>query len=192
MGKHELVDCTDVSRRRRFLLPVEGRRLHRGLTSVPELLLPPRVDLVGVLLEGQERALHFLVGLRKFDDAVRKRHIAIGAPLPLIPGHLSLCARDGALLRSILVTKRTAASRRDHVRMAKIHEKCRKPQRVHATRDDGGRLLHALPLLVVVWTVSLVVLEHESDVLVRGVSLHFTELMVPTWMPLAPWMRDIF
>eukprot|EP00408_Alexandrium_pacificum_P025142 CAMPEP_0171205034 /NCGR_PEP_ID=MMETSP0790-20130122/26344_1 /TAXON_ID=2925 /ORGANISM="Alexandrium catenella, Strain OF101" /LENGTH=118 /DNA_ID=CAMNT_0011670545 /DNA_START=24 /DNA_END=378 /DNA_ORIENTATION=+ len=37
--------------------------LHGGLAGVPKLLLPAGVDLVGVLLEGQEGALELLVGL---------------------------------------------------------------------------------------------------------------------------------
>merc|ERR1712176_947645 len=35
-----------------LFLPVEARRLDRGLPGVAELLLPARVDLVSVLLEG--------------------------------------------------------------------------------------------------------------------------------------------
>merc|ERR1711977_374542 len=49
--------------------PIEGRGLDGRLAGVAQLLLPARVDLVGVLLEGQESALELLVGLRVLDNA---------------------------------------------------------------------------------------------------------------------------
>ena len=67
------------------------------------------------------------------------------------------------------------ASGQDHVGMAQVLEECWQAQGVHTTRDDGGGLLHALPLLTVVGAVSLVVLQHEGDVLVGGIALHLAE-----------------
>merc|ERR1712060_517646 len=59
---------TDTAGSASTLLPIEGRRLDGRLASVPQLLLPTRVDLVGVLLEGQERALELLMRLGILDD----------------------------------------------------------------------------------------------------------------------------
>merc|ERR1711920_310484 len=129
-----------------LLLPIEAGRLDGGLPGVAELLLPAGVDLVSVLLEGQECALDFLVRLRVLDDSVREAHVAVGACLPQLPRLFALAARDRALLRAVLVPEGAAAGRQDHVGVAQILEERRQAERVHATRDDRGGLFHALPL----------------------------------------------
>merc|ERR1711920_473436 len=68
-----------------LFLPVEARRLDGGLARVSEFLLPAGVDLVSVLLEGQECTLDLLVRLRVLDDSVREADIAVGACLPQLP-----------------------------------------------------------------------------------------------------------
>merc|ERR1719271_819513 len=108
-----------------LLLPVERRGLHRGLARVAELLLPPGVDLVRVLLEGQEGALHLLVGLRELDDAIRERDVAVGARLPQLPRLLALPARSCPLLRTVLVSESATAGRQDHVGVAQVLEEGR-------------------------------------------------------------------
>ena len=60
-----------------LLGPVEAGRLHGGLAGVAELLLPARVDLVGVLLEGEEGTLDLLVGLGELDDAIAQADVAV-------------------------------------------------------------------------------------------------------------------
>mmetsp|Transcript_62305 Transcript_62305/g.163596 ORF Transcript_62305/g.163596 Transcript_62305/m.163596 type:complete len:616 (+) Transcript_62305:129-1976(+) len=161
--------------RRSLLLPVEAGRLHGGLARVAELLLPARVDLVRILLEGQEGALDILVRLGKLDHAIRQAHVAVGARLPELPGLLTLAAGRGALLRAVLVAEGATAGREDHVRVAQVLEEGREAERVHAARDDGRGLRHALPLLVVVRAIGLVLLQHVRNALVRGITLHLTE-----------------
>ena len=39
----------------------------------------------------------------------------------------------------------------------------------------GGGLLHALPLLSVVRTIGLIILQHVSNVLIGGITLHLAE-----------------
>merc|ERR1712167_199787 len=139
---------SDESSGRSLLLPIESGSLHRGLAGVTKLLLPARVDLIGVFLESQEGALELLVCLGILDHAIRQRDLTIGATLPLLPGILALGTRDGTLLWSILVAERATTGREDHIGMAQILEEGWQAQRVHASRDDRSRLLHALPLLV--------------------------------------------
>ena len=67
----------DEGRGRRLLCPVEAGRLHGGLTGVTELLLPARVDLVSILLEGEEGTLDLLVGLGELDDAIAQADVAV-------------------------------------------------------------------------------------------------------------------
>merc|ERR1711977_328433 len=59
--------------------------------------------------------------------------------------------------------------------MAQVLEECWQSQGVHASRDDGSCLRHALPLLVVVWAIGLIILKHEGNVLVAGITLHLTK-----------------
>mmetsp|Transcript_52714 Transcript_52714/g.146870 ORF Transcript_52714/g.146870 Transcript_52714/m.146870 type:complete len:456 (-) Transcript_52714:597-1964(-) len=145
-------------RRRRLLLPIERRRLHRRLARVTELFLPSRVDLVGVLLEGQERPLDFFVRLRVLDDAVGEADVAVGTSLPQLPRLLALAARRGTLLRPVLVAERPPACGQDHVGVAQVLEERGQPEGVHAAGNDRRGLLHALPLLVIVRPVGRVFL----------------------------------
>merc|ERR1712151_1443127 len=92
-----------------LLLPVEARRLDGGLPGVAELFLPAGVDLVSVLLEGQECAFYLLVRLRVLDDSVREAHVAVGACLPQLPRLFALAARDRTLLRPVLVPEGAAS-----------------------------------------------------------------------------------
>merc|ERR1712050_212960 len=139
------------------------------------LLLPAGVNLIRILLESQESALDLLMCLRILNDAVRKADVTVGARLPQLPRLLSLAAGRSALLRPILVPEGTATGRQDHVGVAQVLEECRQAQSVHPTGDDGGGLLHALPLLVIVGPRRLIVLQHECDALVRCIALHFAE-----------------
>merc|ERR1712061_714362 len=116
----------------RLLLPIEARRLDRRLASISKLLLPARVDLIGVLLECEERALDFFMSLRILDDTVRQADVTIGARLPQLPRLLALAARCGALLGAILVPERTATSCQDNIRVAQVLEEGWQPQGVHA------------------------------------------------------------
>eukprot|EP00438_Fugacium_kawagutii_P012061 Skav228750 [mRNA] locus=scaffold1034:4673:6050:+ [translate_table: standard] len=155
--------------------PVKGCSLHRGLTSVAQLLLPARVDLVSILLEGQESTLDLLMGLGILNHTITQADVAELAGLPLLPGLLTLTARDGTNLGSILVTERATTSGQDHVGVSQVLEEGWQAQGVHTTRDDGGGLLHALPLLTVVRTICLVILQHVSNVLVGGITLHLAK-----------------
>merc|ERR1712151_962226 len=145
------------------------------LASVSKLLLPARVDLIRVLLERQERALDFFMSLRILDDTIRQADVTIGASLPQLPRLLALAARCSALLGAILVPERAAASSQDDIGVAQVLEEGWQPQGVHAARDDRRSLLHALPLLVIVRAISLVVLQHVCDALVRSIALHLAE-----------------
>jgi hypothetical protein len=58
---------------------------------------------------------------------------------------------------------------------AKVLKETRLEQRDHAARDDRRHLRHALPPLVVVGTIRLVPLPHESNVLIRSIALHLSE-----------------
>ena len=80
---------------RSTLGPVEGCSLHGGLTGVAKLLLPSRVNLVSILLEGQESTLDLLVGLGILNHTIAQANVAELAGLPLLPGLLTLTARDG-------------------------------------------------------------------------------------------------
>ena len=162
-------------RGRRLLGPVKAGCLHRGLASVAELLLPSRVDLVGVLLEGQEGTLDLLVGLCELDDAVAQADVAVLACLPSLPSLFTLTARNGTRLGAILVSKGAATSGQDHIGMAQVLEEGRQAERIHAAGDNGSRLLHALPLLVIVGAIGLIVLQHEGNVLVGSISLHLAK-----------------
>mmetsp|Transcript_39195 Transcript_39195/g.99544 ORF Transcript_39195/g.99544 Transcript_39195/m.99544 type:complete len:477 (+) Transcript_39195:555-1985(+) len=115
------------------------------------------------------------MGLGVFDHTVGQRDVAISAGLPHLPRLLTLTARRRTLLRSVLVTESTATSGQNDVGMTEVLEESRQTQSIHATRDDRSCLLHALPILVVVWAIRLVLLQHERDVLIRGVSLHLAE-----------------
>ena len=75
----------------------------------------------------------------------------------------------------VLVAKGSTTSSQDHVGVSKVLEECWQTESVHATGDDGGGLLHALPLLAVVGTIGLVILQHVGNVLVRGIALHLAE-----------------
>mmetsp|Transcript_39372 Transcript_39372/g.85997 ORF Transcript_39372/g.85997 Transcript_39372/m.85997 type:complete len:218 (+) Transcript_39372:3-656(+) len=156
----------DKCRSGRFLLPIEGCSLDRGLSRVPELFLPAGIDLIRVLLEGQEGALDLLMRLCVLNHAIGKGDIPIDSSLPHDPCCLALAARRGSLLRAVLVAEGSSASRQNHIGMTQILEEGRKTQCVHASRDDWSGLWHALPLLVVVWPISVVLLEHECNVLV--------------------------
>ena len=158
-----------------LLGPIEAGRLHGGLARVAELLLPARVDLVGVLLESKESTLDLLVGLGELDDAIAQADVAILSGLPGLPSLLALAAGDGTRLGSILVAERATTGSQDHVGVAQVLEEGWQAQGIHATGDDGGGLLHALPLLVIVGAIGLIVLKHEGDVLVGGIALHLAE-----------------
>ena len=97
---HQTCHCPSSSSR--TLGPVKGCRLHGGLTSVAQLLLPARVDLVGILLEGQECALDLLMGLGILDHSIAQADVAELASLPLLPGLLTLTAGDGTNLGTVL------------------------------------------------------------------------------------------
>merc|ERR1712060_117988 len=90
-----------------LLLPVEAGGLHGRLAGVAQLLLPAREDLVS--------ALQVLVRLGVLDHAIDQAHVTIGAGLPQLPRLLALTARDGTLLRPVLVAEGAAAGSQDHV-----------------------------------------------------------------------------
>merc|ERR1719433_2488254 len=98
-----------------LLLPVERSSLDGRLPSVPKLFLPARVDLVCILLEGEECTLQLFVGLGILNDAVGQTDIAIHASFPEHPCLLALAAGDGSLLGPILVAKSAATSCQDNV-----------------------------------------------------------------------------
>ena len=86
-------------------------------------------------------------------------------PASLHPRLLALTARVSALLGSILVAEGTAAGCHNDVGVAQILEERWQSQGIHSARDDGRRLRHALPLLVVIRAIRLFFLQHERDVL---------------------------
>jgi len=55
---------------RGLLGPVESCGLHGGLIYAAMLCLPARVDLIGILLEGQEGVLDFFKHLGILDDSI--------------------------------------------------------------------------------------------------------------------------
>merc|ERR1719284_2084356 len=103
--------------------------------------------------------------LRVLDDAVREAQVTIDSRLPQLPRLLALAAGRSALLRPVLVPEGTAAGSQDHVGVTQVLEERRQAQSVHPTGNDGGGLLHALPLLVVVRAIREVILQHECDTL---------------------------
>ena len=115
------------------------------------------------------------MGLRELNHAVAEADVAILSGLPGLPGLLALSAGDGTRLGSVLVAEGATSCGQDHVGVAQVLEEGWQTQGVHATRDDGRGLLHALPLLVVVGAIGLIVLKHEGDVLVGGIALHLAE-----------------
>mmetsp|Transcript_78150 Transcript_78150/g.171343 ORF Transcript_78150/g.171343 Transcript_78150/m.171343 type:complete len:728 (+) Transcript_78150:314-2497(+) len=165
----------DESSGRWLLLPAEARGLQVGLASVSELLLPARVDLIGIVLEGQESTLQFLVSLRILDHTLAERHVSVLAVLPILPGLLRLAAGDGTRLRTVLVAEGTSTSSQDDVGVPQVVEESWEPQSVHAARNDGSGLLHAFPLLMVVRAICGVLLQHVGDVLVAQLALHLAE-----------------
>merc|ERR1712137_898171 len=104
--------------------------------------------------------------LRILDHAIRQADITVGARLPQLPSLLTLSTRDGSLLRPILVPERTSAGSKDDIGVPEVLEESREAKCVHATRNDWGRLLHALPLLSEVRAIRLVILKHERDVFI--------------------------
>merc|ERR1712060_1019653 len=165
------------------LLPIERRCLNRRLASVPKLLFPTWVNLVGILLERQERPLELFVGLRVLNDAIGQTDLSIRAGLPKLPCLLALATRCGTLLRPVLVPESASTCGQDDIGVAQVLEESRQTQGVHASRDDGRGLLHALPWLTIVRAVRLVLLEHERNVLVRRISLHLPERHRPDMDP---------
>ena len=115
------------------------------------------------------------MGLSELDDAIAQADVAVLSGLPGLPGLLALSAGDGTRLGSVLVAEGATAGSEDHVGVAQVLEEGRQAESIHATRDDGSGLLHALPLLVVVGAIGLIVLKHEGDVLVGGIALHLAE-----------------
>ena len=99
--------CANEGGSRGTLGPIERCRLHGGLTSVAQLLLPARVDLISILLEGQEGTLDLLMGLGILDHSITQADVAKLTSLPLLPGLLTLTARDGTNLGAVLVAKRS-------------------------------------------------------------------------------------
>ena len=143
--------------------------------ELQHVLLPARVDLVRIFLEGQEGTLDLLMGLGELDDAIAQADVAVLARPPCLPGLLTLTAGDGTRLGTVLVPEGATTGSQDHVGVTQVLEESRQAQRVHATRDDRGGLLHALPLLVVVRAIGRVILQHEGNVLVRGITLHLAK-----------------
>merc|ERR1711941_54841 len=158
-----------------LLLPVKRSSLDGRFPSVPQLFLPPRVDLVCIFLESQECTLQLFVGLGILNDAIGQADIAIHASFPEHPRLLSLAAGDRTLLGPILVAESTTTSCQDDIGVGEVFEEGGKAESVHATRDDGCSLDHALPLLVVVGAISLVLLQHVSNALIRSIALHLAK-----------------
>jgi len=64
------------------------------------------------------------------------------------------------------VSEGTSAGSEDHVGVAQVLKEGWQAQSIHAARNNRGGLLHAFPLLAIVWAISLIILQHEGDVLV--------------------------
>merc|ERR1719412_2178663 len=158
-----------------LLLPIKCRRLHRGFTGVTQLLLPSWIDLVRIFLESEEGPLDFFMGLSILHHTVRQWNISIGASLPQLPSLFTLPARHSALFRTILVAEGSSSSRQYDIGMSQVLKERREPQCIHAARDNGRGLDHALPLLLVVRSISNVILKHVCNELVRSVTLHLAE-----------------
>jgi hypothetical protein len=122
---------------------------------------------------GDPPAVNMTLVWPKFSKKAGKRK----ATSPNLPAFhcIQATARDGALLRSILVTEGTTRSGPNDVRLAQVLEESWQAQSLHAARDDWCRLRHALPFLVVVRAIRFVLLQHESDVLVRSIAFHLSE-----------------
>jgi hypothetical protein len=60
-----------------FFLLIICSRLDRGLASVAQLPLPARIDLIGVFLKDEERALELFMGLCVLHNAVGEAHVTI-------------------------------------------------------------------------------------------------------------------
>merc|ERR1719168_452058 len=97
------------------------------------------------------------------------------ASFPEHPCLLALAAGDCTLLGPILVAKSAAAGCQDNIGVGEVLKEGRKAESIHAAGDYGCSLDHALPLLMVVGTISLVLLQHVSNALVRRIALHLAE-----------------
>jgi len=113
--------------------------------------------------------------LRVLDDTIGETDVAIGACLPQLPRLLALAAGCRALLRPVLVPEGATPGSQDHIGVTQVLEEGRQSERVHTARNDGCGLLHALPLLMVIGTVSLILLQHVRNALVRRIALHLAE-----------------
>ena len=132
-------------------------------------------NLVCILLEGQEGTLDLVVGLGELDQGIAQADVTVLPSLPGLPSLLTLTAGDGTRLGAVLVAEGATASSQDHVGVAQVLEEGRQMKSVHPARDDGSCLLYALPLLLVECAIGLVVLQHQSSVLVGRVALHLAE-----------------
>merc|ERR1719373_1555834 len=88
---------------------------------------------------------------------------------------LALAAGDCTLLGPILVAKSAAAGCQDNIGVGEVLKEGRKAESIHASGYYGCSLDHALPLLMVVGTISLVLLQHVSNALVGSIALHLAE-----------------
>merc|ERR1719412_505342 len=158
-----------------LLLPIKGRCLHRRFASVTQLLLPPWIDLVRIFLESEEGSLDFFMGLGILHHTIRQWNISVGTCLPQLPSLFTLPTGHSALFRTIFVAEGSSSRRQNDIGMSQVLKECREPQRIHAARDNGRGLDHALPLLLVVGSISYVILKHVCNELVRSVTLHLAE-----------------
>ena len=126
-----------------------------------QFFAPARVDLVGVLGEGNEGAGEFRMFLGPFDR--------IGLGLPALVG---LAQAGGTGSGAVDVAVGAAAGGVDDVAVAEILEEAGQTQGVHAARDDRRRRLHAVPLLVVGRAGVAVALDDVGDGAVVLVAFH--------------------
>merc|ERR1719412_2043377 len=162
-----------------LLLPIKCRRLHRGFTGVTQLLLPSWIDLVRIFLESEEGSLDFFMCLGILHHTIRQWNISVGTCLPQLPSLFTLPTGHSALFRTIFVAEGSSSRRQYDIGMSQVLKECREPQRIHAARDNGCSLDHALPLLLVVGSISNVILKHVCNELVRGVPLHLAKAHSP-------------
>jgi len=73
------------------------------------------------------------------------------------------------------MAERSSSGRQDDIRMSQVLKESRETQCVHTTRDYGSCLNHALPFLLIVWSLCHIILKHVCNQLIRSVTLHFSK-----------------
>ena len=135
------------------------RAARRGAHA--EFLAPARKQGVGIARKGFE-------GAREFAVLPGPLH-RLGARLPAF---VRLLERNRSSGRAVDVPVRAAARGVDDVSMPQVLEEAGQAQRVHSARNDRGRGLHSVPLLVVGGAAVAVALDRVRNGTVVPAAFH--------------------